>query len=264
MFDGISRTLGEAARSLQRTDGTALFIAAAVAYYVGQALVREWPRHHAAGQKIGVCVFGGIFVLLFFHTTHDYLAAVIWAALWAVLITGIVWAAGPLLYGAGDLLVFRPLRAITRGVHAMHEHRVAERERRYAEETERLRHAQNQLRRTEARAACERLYCLHESIIASRFPRDRFTAFLDRYLGDDHAPEEVETQAEELKQLIEAHRLKADPPAKLASLGDIAAWFEEQKAQIEQVNDEQLRRTLLVQLKAKYAEAIARILEEAG
>ena len=151
MFDGISRTLGEAARSLQRTDGTALFIAAAVAYYVGQALVREWPRHHAAGQKIGVCVFGGIFVLLFFHTTHDYLAAVIWAALWAVLITGIVWAAGPLLYGAGDLLVFRPLRAITRGVHAMHEHRVAERERRYAEETERLRHAQNQLRRTEAR-----------------------------------------------------------------------------------------------------------------
>jgi len=223
VFERISHSLREAARSIERMDGVALFIGAAVAYYVGQALVKEWPRHHAAGQKIGVCVFGGIFVLLFFHTTHDHLPAVIRAALCAVLITGIVWATGPLLYGAGDLLACRPLCAIARGLQAIHAYRVAEQERRRVDEAVRSRQAQDKHRRTEARAVCDRLYCLHESLIAPRFARDRFTAFLDRYLGDDHAPEEVEAQAEELKRLIEAHRLKADPPAKLAARGTSSA-----------------------------------------
>jgi hypothetical protein len=58
------------------------------------------------------------------------------------------------------------------------------------------------------------------------------------------------------------HKDHAQPPERFASLGDLTAWFEEQKQQIEACPDDRMRRTLLVQLKERYSELSAELLEQ--
>lgn len=122
-------------------------------------------------------------------------------------------------------------------------------------------------RRMKARASCENLFNLHEPEIKPRFNRSTMMIFMSRYMGDDHAVEYVEEQASELKQLILSHVerspiAKVSEPPKLRTLAEVTQWFEEQKATIDAVADDKMKRSLMAQLKSKYADLTSRILDD--
>lgn len=64
-------------------------------------------------------------------------------------------------------------------------------------------------RRRDARAACELLYLQLAPEIGSRFSMSMFSAWVDKYLADDYAPEEVERRAEQLKGILRQHHKEA-------------------------------------------------------
>ena len=72
-------------------------------------------------------------------------------------------------------------------------------------------------------------------------------------MGDNQTPEPVEHRAEQLLEMIEKQRDKADPPKKQWNLAALAKWYLEQKQQIEAVAlDEEDRGLLLSQLEVRY------------
>jgi hypothetical protein len=114
--------------------------------------------------------------------------------------------------------------------------------------------ARAQKRREQARAGCEALYALYAPEIKDRFPRADFDAFLKKYLGDQHAPEFVEERAEQLRQIIEQHRQRIEPPKKKMSLAELAEWFLREKRQIDATPlDDEDKEALVAQLEARYA-----------
>jgi hypothetical protein len=142
------------------------------------------------------------------------------------------------------------------------------RERREREESERRRvvaeheRRSSQQRREDARSECVLLYSLYAPEIAGRFPRKALDEYMQKYMNDNEEPGRVEARGAELRQVMQQHKDRAEPPERFASLGELTAWFEEQKKQLETCPDDRMRRSLLVQLKERYSELSAELLEQ--
>jgi hypothetical protein len=143
-----------------------------------------------------------------------------------------------------------------------------ERERRQAEKrarqaAEQARQARiDQLRREQIRLECELFYARYAPEMGKRFSSDEFNTFVKKYMRDDMHPHDVETRAKHLQTIIKHHADKCEPPAQFNSLNDIATWYAEQVTQADTIADERLRRLVLAQLKARYAELTTHLLEE--
>lgn len=116
-------------------------------------------------------------------------------------------------------------------------------------------------RRQEARSGCEMLYNLHAPEIASRLPRSLFDDMVKRLLREELDAELVERKAAELQRLVLQHLERVAPTPKVITLQDVQAWYEEEKQRLAQVNDEDLRDSLLAALHAKYHERVFAILD---
>ncbi|MBW3541539.1 MAG: hypothetical protein KY476_14825 [Planctomycetes bacterium] len=159
-------------------------------------------------------------------------------------------------------------RAIRRAIRSARSRRLQrqlkiEREEQNRQACERQRvEGTHQKRREDARARVDLLYSLYAPEISDRFPREDFTAFCNTYLADSKAPEHVEERAAQLTRIIEQHREKVGESQRFKSLTELTAWFDEQKRDIEDCPDERMRRMLLAQLKERYTELSASILEQ--
>lgn len=116
-------------------------------------------------------------------------------------------------------------------------------------------------RREDARSRCEALYHRHAPEIGARFTRYSFDDYARKYMGDGRDPDEVEERAAQLQAIILDHLERVRPAPTFRSLGDIAAWFEEQKRQLAALPDDRLRETMLARLKARYTELTTEFLE---
>src|SRR5262249_4215824 len=65
--------------------------------------------------------------------------------------------------------------------------------------------AEAQRRRCRARLKAELCFPLHEPLVADRFSRAMFEDFMQRYLGDQHGPDDVEEFSRELEIIIRQH-----------------------------------------------------------
>jgi hypothetical protein len=119
-----------------------------------------------------------------------------------------------------------------------------------------------QKRREDARAVCDMAYALVAPEIAGRFSKQDFETFVSKYMTDSFPPEQVEERAVQLKAIIRQHQEKIVPAPKFRSIQDLAVWFEAQKLEIETVQDQRLKATLLVQLKVRYTELTSQLLSE--
>ena len=136
----------------------------------------------------------------------------------------------------------------------------AQSDRRQQEQTALTKAAQK--RREDARSVCDLAYALVAPEIAGRFSKQDFETFVSKYMTDSFPPEQVEERAVQLKAIIRQHQEKIVPAPKFRSIQDLAVWFEAQKLEIETVQDQRLKATLLVQLKVRYTELTSQFLSE--
>lgn len=128
--------------------------------------------------------------------------------------------------------------------------RERERLRCQAEEQARRRAAE-QKRREEARARCDVLFALHGPDLRERFTKEMYEDFVARHLGDSRTPEYVEQRAKELCDLLQKHLEMAH--GKKRNLAELAAWFLEEKKQIDQTAlSEDDKELLISQLEERY------------
>lgn len=118
--------------------------------------------------------------------------------------------------------------------------------------------------RTNARADCELLYQLYAPEIDQRFPRASLDEWMNKYMGDDQSPAEIETRAEQLRKLILHHLEQVKPAPKFSSLNQLANWFQDQKSQIDTLPiEDRLRRVLIANLNVRNAELMQSIIDRA-
>lgn len=118
-------------------------------------------------------------------------------------------------------------------------------------------------RRADARVACELLYRLYSHDIGERFPKEYFDDFVQRYLGNEHAPELVEERAGQLRETIKQHYEQINPPDKFTDLQQLARWYTKHKQEIERLDvDQSYKDDYLIQLNELYSHLTQRLLEK--
>jgi hypothetical protein len=281
-------------RELPEADTMSVLIAGCVCFVVGLKFVQNNQRLQEIGRRIGFAALLGVFIYLgSLSSADEYFANAFKASFWAILITGVSWILLTVSAALYRFFIQKPGETLERW-RVEREYRRRERRaaaelkaeqirdakrRRKLEEEEARREVQRakdlerskktsqilegeNVRKRKVRAACERAYVLHEAEIKDRFKRSTFDDIMRKHLGDEHSPEYVEEQGKELLELIQLHRHKIEPPRKIKSLADAAAWFEEQKTQLELVSEDKLRRSLLVQLKQRYADLTTQMMDD--
>lgn len=93
----------------------------------------------------------------------------------------------------------------------------------------------DRMRREDAKLQCLLVYDRNAPALAKSFPRDRLDQYFTAYMSETHAADAVETRAKQLIVMLEelagehGHRSKA----KFQSLADVAAYFHQQREQIQ-------------------------------
>lgn len=122
--------------------------------------------------------------------------------------------------------------------------------------------ADGQRRRMRARLKAELLYTLHSPEIGERFTRKMFTDFINRYLGDDQMPEDVEEHCRELEAILLQHRIPAGTLVSNPNLAGLTRWFlAEQRRIQEQGSEDGERKVQMAALGQRYQVLAERVLE---
>jgi hypothetical protein len=137
----------------------------------------------------------------------------------------------------------------------------SEQELKEAEERAKLR-VQHQQRREDARVACEMLFQLHAHALGDRFSKEVFEDFMRRYLGDARAPEDVESRAKQLQEIILQHVQQIDPPAPTHTIDSLTKWYQQTKALIDSLDvAERYKQAQLISLNRRYVDLMQALLE---
>lgn len=160
----------------------------------------------------------------------------------------------------------REARRWHREMQEEHRRRLPEENRRAAEIA--LQHqiaTDSQVRRENARLACELMYAQYLPEISARLPREQLDAFMRRYMTDSHNPTEVERRGRELQAIIERHGDPAPvtPIVPPQNLEQLARWFVVECERIDALPvDEDLKDIHMVQLNKRYEELSNTLMKE--
>ncbi len=125
--------------------------------------------------------------------------------------------------------------------------------------------AEAQRRRTDARASAMLTYTTYAPKLGNRFTREMFDKYVSDFMGDQHAPEDVERRGQEVLSILERHVQEIQPPKETKSVEDLARWYQEQKDRIESLPmNARTKRTQLVDLNERYTELTTKLLENMG
>ncbi len=120
---------------------------------------------------------------------------------------------------------------------------------------------QAERRREEARLRSELLYQQHARQLGASFPRKRLDQFIERYLGDDATPDEVEQRERMLKQMM-LDSLGTSTPVKFTAMSELAAYYQARREEIDRLpHDEEVKDTYRIQLNKQEDEALRRMLK---
>lgn len=264
---------------LNHGDLCSLCVLGAIFLLIGSHLPDSNIRRVGQGLAVSVFLAYEVYALDIFRPrrSEDLLSIAVRGLLAAGLTLGLSWTTLPfftwLLRTAIVFPLFR-IRTVTARVWRLSQERAERRrtelERRRAQEKydrsaprrERQRlemeeqariEAEAQHSRQEARAQCEILYSIHAPEIGQRFTRDMFQDFVTRHMGEEHPAEHVEERARQLKDILQRHLEKIDPPKKKMTLADLAQWFLGEKAQIDAAAiSEEDKAALISQLEERY------------
>jgi len=242
----------EAIRILSEGNFLALCIVILVLYWVGQQAVARLESARAWGWRLALATFSLYLVsavLLHGISDAEQLASSCSHALLAGgLALGTSWIVLAISQFAWRELIGTPIRSIQRAreqrqrdaerERASERSRLAQRERETREIEERQQKLtadeQKQIsnqRRQDARFACEWLYDRHRVSLADKFPQRRLDEYFQRYLGDNHPPEEVERRAEQLQAMLRElldHETNGRKP-RFDSIAELNADFDRQR-----------------------------------
>lgn len=275
---------------INSSDVVSLIVLILVLCWIGSRMVRsrpelgQWGWRLAAAAFIGYCLFMGS--QLDEHTPGVWLHIAWRGILAAGLTAGVSWvvlAVFGFFKSASDRAsMAASLRADARRREREQKQREKEERRRQQEwerqapERERQQQlaaeqkrrelalrAEAQQSRDDVRYACELVYNLHAAKIAERFPQQEFRRFLKRYMNDQQPIEVVRQRASQLTETIRQHVDAVDPPERITTLGELAVWYSEQKAQLEALDiDLTYKEDYLSQLNERYADLCQRFMEE--
>lgn len=117
-------------------------------------------------------------------------------------------------------------------------------------------------RREDARARCEIQFNLHAPELGERFTRQMFDDFVARHMGDNCPPEDVESRADQLLQVIRQHADKGSTGRKDLSIAERAKHLDEQVRQIQDSNlVEREKETLIIMLKRQFMTGLQQEIE---
>lgn len=253
----------------------------------GGQVCRGRERARAWGMRLGVGAFLAYGALLVWHErpngSGECLFVAIRSLIVSVLVVGLSWI---MLPAAGFVVhhgVIRPWRGFwgacqclwrpltrwrerrqekqrkTDYDRKLREWRAEEERNRPAVEAQERDKMKMQRLREDARARVELAYSLLAPEIGQRFPRELFTDFCKRYLGDDRHPEDVEHRAQELLELIQGHAGRVTRPSEKKTLSQLMQEFETQQREIEASNlDTRMKQTLLLSLREKMLDQLTR------
>jgi hypothetical protein len=123
--------------------------------------------------------------------------------------------------------------------------------------------ADNRRSREDARYECELFYNRHAIAIRDRFSKQDLHEFLEKYMGDGQPIDIIRRRATQLRETIRHHAEAVDPADEIHTLEGLAAWYAQQKAQIDALDVEpDFKHEFCLQLKERYTELTQRILEE--
>ena len=258
--------------------------------HVGHRIVQEEPRWHKWGLQLSALAFVAFGLYQVIHdppsAADDLLPMLLQSLAFGGLVLGVSWILLPVVGVLIDRTIVVVVRRLRSSIAAetrrrqelrMQSQTHREREdaaREYARsaperqrqlilaEVERQRAADEQNRRDKARADCLRLFLLLARDVKSRFTRKMFDEYASGYLSDNRPADDVEGHAEKLKLLMQQHYDKIEPPKKFRSLQDVACWFQSEKKNLEAIEDEKMRRSLIAKLNQRYAELTTQFFEE--
>jgi hypothetical protein len=144
-----------------------------------------------------------------------------------------------------------------------YERAAPERERlRQEEERRKAAAALDARRRRDARAACELAYSRCAVEIGQRFSRQELQRFMETYMGDEHAADDVERRGEELRQVMADYRQPPKPENKKRTIQELAEWYLREKNRIDALPlDEELKLEHAAALDMRYAELTQELLQ---
>jgi hypothetical protein len=121
--------------------------------------------------------------------------------------------------------------------------------------------AADRQRREDARLRCELFYERYARQLAGAFDRERFEAFVERYMGENVAPDLIEHREQLLKDMI-IDSLGKSPTPKFASMTELAAFFAARRQEIEELpHDEDAKDAYRIQLNKQEDEALRKLLK---
>jgi hypothetical protein len=119
-----------------------------------------------------------------------------------------------------------------------------------------------QKRRDESRSHCELTYSFYAPKLGERFTRAMLDSYIEKYMGDNQTPEDVERRGQELQVTLQKHLESVEPPKKKLTLESLARWFIEEKQRIESLPvDEKSKRRHIAELNGRYAELSSQLME---
>ncbi len=80
-------------------------------------------------------------------------------------------------------------------------------------------------RRARVRLRAEKLFARYAPELGERFTRSMFDEFVQRYLGNQYPPEDVEEHGRELEALILRHAGHTDEPPPFTDLTELTRWY---------------------------------------
>ena len=283
MNSWLPEDLRSALEMVDRGDPCALVFLIAILTCVGAKMVgsrldlRSWGTRIASGAFVAYCVYGQIS----FHpgTAEDWIHITLRGLLAAGLVLGFSWINLAVSAFVNQHVIAPTVAKFRIEPHTGHTEPIDQRalqieqDRRTQEEIRRREHereetrskAQSQRRRTDARAAAALSFSLYAPKLGNRFTKEMFDKYVTDFMGDQHAPEDVERHGQELVSILEKHLQEIQPPKETRSVQDLARWYQEQKDDIESLPvDARTKRTHLVNLNERYTELTAKLLENMG
>ena len=267
-----------------------LLLAAWLLWFVVSRILTNRVRSRNAGAVVGICagLLSFIQVVRPYSEFGEMFAVLLRAAAVSWIVTSAMWV----ILASLESLYSVTIRATVRNVRAFFARwgeRLAQR-RRYAETEKSYRESQEQakrripeeqrrtheklveqraaqdgqIRRENARLACELMYSAFLPDIATRFPKENFEAFVQKYMTDRHDAAEVERRGQDLQAMIKGH----GTPTVVATvqpqnLDQLARWFVTESDKINLLPiDPDLKDIHIVQLNRRYEELSSALMQK--
>ncbi len=130
------------------------------------------------------------------------------------------------------------------------------------DDLETLRERDGQRRREKARLQLELLFMQAGPVIGNWFTREMFDDFVQRHLGDQHPPSDVEENARQLQSVLQQHMEEAQGNKDFVTMEDLTRWLLAEQQRIQsQPGEQPEKQSQLLDLHQRYLALASRLVQ---